>query len=43
MKKCLVCTGFKPVFVRAYTRMRLGRLEKVTQHCRSTRGQYGLF
>lgn len=41
MKNCLVCAGFKSVFVRAYIRMRLGRLEKVTQHCRSTRGQNG--
>ncbi len=43
MKKCFVCAGRKPVFVRAYTRMRYGRLENVTQHCRSYPGQLSLF
>lgn len=43
MKTCLVCAGLKPVFVRAYTRMRFGRLENVIQHCRSYPGQYSLF
>ncbi len=32
---CISCTGLKPVFVRAYTRIRFGKLENVTQHCRS--------
>lgn len=33
--KCISCAGVRPVFVRAYTRIRFGRLENVTQHCRS--------
>lgn len=37
---CLICAGWKPVFVRAYTRLRLGRLENVSQHCRSRPGQH---
>jgi len=43
--KCISCTGFKPVFVKAYTRIRYGKLENVTQHCRSLpyQGQYRLF
>ncbi len=40
MKQCVLCAGGKPVFVRAYTRLRLGRLEHVTQHCRSRPGQH---
>ncbi|MFK8268378.1 hypothetical protein [Capnocytophaga cynodegmi] len=32
---CISCSGLKPVFVRAYTRFRYGKLENVTQHCRS--------
>lgn len=40
MTPCLHCAGLKSVFVRAYTRMRLGRLENVIQHCRSLPGQY---
>lgn len=43
MKNCVACAGHKPVFVRAYLRMRFGRLENVTQHCRSYPGQYRLF
>lgn len=34
---------FKRVFVRAYTRFRLGRLEQVCQHTRSWPGQLKLF
>lgn len=40
MTLCVQCAGGKPVFVRAYTRMRLGRLENVIQHCRSLPGQH---
>lgn len=43
--RCISCAGIKPVFVRAYTRIRFGRLEYVTQHCRSLpyQGQERLF
>ena len=34
---------WKSVFVRAYTRFRLGRLESVCQHWRSHPGQMQLF
>lgn len=34
MFKCN-CIGIKPVFVRAYIRVRYGRIENVSQYCRS--------
>ncbi|MBO7343660.1 MAG: hypothetical protein J6U45_06480 [Alistipes sp.] len=34
----LYCGGDKPVHVRAYTRMRRGRIEFVRQHCRGAWG-----
>lgn len=40
MENCLFCSGWRPVFVRAYTRIRFGRLEYVIQHCRSRPGQH---
>lgn len=36
----LYCGGDKPVRVRAYTRVRLGRLEFVRSHCRATWGSH---
>lgn len=35
INNCTLCSGVKPVFVRAYIRRRYGRIENVSQHCRS--------
>lgn len=37
--RCLVCVGLKSVFVRAYIRVRYGRVEHVSQYCRARPGQ----
>lgn len=39
----MFCSYPLGVYVRAYTRFRFGKLENVSQHCRSYPGQLTLF